>query len=110
MLEDVQRLNLEHALRQKIFLVHFLAVQKLNTASAGEPTKREKPGQLKTLLETVGKSDYKRKILHFSKKIDEWHDEQNKLNSGTFTQDNEFIELESSPSHFNDLSDSSDHG
>jgi hypothetical protein len=54
-------------------------------------------------LASVGKSDYKRKIIHYSEKINEWHEKQSKLNSGIFTQDHEFQEQESSPSNFEDI-------
>lgn len=41
--------------------------------------------------------------MRFSKRIDRWHDEQSKLNSGVFEEDRDFVELDHSPSRFSNL-------
>ena len=59
-------------------------------------------------MDEIGKSSYKKRLLCFSKRIDHWHDEQSKLNTGLFEEDRDFVELDRSPSKFdNPASDDS---
>ena len=63
---------------------------------------------MKKVLSDIGSSDYKRKCLVFSKGIERWHQEQSKLNTGVFENDQDFVELDRSPSKFDHLLTDSD--
>ena len=115
----MQAMDHEKRLRRKLNLVHFLSIQKLHQKSKEEQqydynqqedascslnSGTDQAGvALKRILDDIGSSLYKQKLLRFSKRIDRWHDEQSKLNSGVFEEDRDFVELDHSPSKFSNL-------
>ena len=62
---------------------------------------------MKNILDDIGQGEYKKKVLNFSKRIDNWHLEQTKLNTGIFEDDGDFVELDRSPSKFSMPADQS---
>jgi len=52
------------------------------------------------LLDRIGDSEYKQKILKISSKIDRWHKKASKKNVGVFKDDEDFTELTQSPNKF----------
>lgn len=64
--------------------------------------------ELKKVLSDIGTSEYKKKVLLFSKGIERWHQEQSKLNTGVFENDRDFVELDRSPSKFDNILSDSD--
>lgn len=57
------------------------------------------------LLQEINDSQYKQQISKFTEKIDAWHGEYCKTNSGLFLEDDEFVELGASPNKFEDSED-----
>ena len=55
------------------------------------------------MLSEIGTSEYKKKLMLFSKGIERWHQEQSKLNTGVFENDRDFVELDRSPSKFDNI-------
>lgn len=114
LVDQMQAMDHEKQLRRKFNLVHFLSIQKLYLKSQSQSdnhlqsdytdqnTDNADQG-LKRILDEIGTSTYKQKLLRFSKRIDRWHDEQSKLNSGIFEEDRDFVELDHSPSKFSNL-------
>ena len=74
----------EKVLRKTLFLSQFIAVCSLD----------------KNALEAIDKSEYKKKIIAFSENIDNWHKTHENNNLGEFNNDDEFMELVSSPTKF----------
>lgn len=72
-------------------------------SSKEEDSEKRGSFALKRILDDIGKGEYKKKLLLFSKRIDHWHKEQSKLNSGVFEEDRDFVELDRSPSKFTNL-------
>ena len=69
-------------------------------SNGGAGAQSQQAIEMKKILNDIGNSSYKKKLLHFSKRIDHWHDEQQKLNTGVFEEDRDFVELDRSPSKF----------
>lgn len=79
----MQAMDHEKQLRRKFNLVHFLGIQRLYQQSLEEQqddTLEDKKDDnvecigLKRILDDIGTSAYKQKLIHFSKRIDTWHE------------------------------------
>ena len=43
---------------------------------------------------------YKKKLIHFSERIEKWHSKMQLQKKGTFVNDQDFVEIGNSPSRF----------